>query len=167
MVDNLLHSIDEDAIDILINNAGIYGERSIFGNVSSNDWQKVFHVNVIAPMMLTQTLVHKIAASRERKIIFMTSKMGSIEDNQRGGSYVYRSSKAALNAVGKSLSIDLLHQHIKVALLHPGWVKTDMGGKDAPLDVVTSVSGLINVIDRLKENQSGHFLNYAGTVIPW
>ena len=97
----------------------------------------------------------------------LTSKMGSIEDNTSGDSYVYRSSKAALNSVMKSLAIELFPRSIPVTVLHPGWVKTDMGGENATISVSESVSGLRRVISELGMHNSGKFFNYDGTEIPW
>ena len=93
--------------------------------------------------------------------------MGSIEDNQGGGAYIYRSSKSALNAAVKSLSIDLKSQGFTAAMLHPGLVRTDMGGPNGLIDTKTSVKGMVSVIDNITDEQSGQFLNYDGRVIPW
>ena len=167
MLSNLPHVIDEP-IDILIHSAGIYGPRNLkYDQVGVDEWMDVIRTNTVAPLMVIKTLANKVAASNEKKIIIMTSKMGSIGDNQKGGSYIYRSSKAALNAVGKSLAVDLADQGVKVALVHPGWVQTDMGGSNALIDADTSVSGLCQVIDSLSEENSGSFFNYDGSVIPW
>ena len=156
------------AIDIFINNAGVYGPRdSTFGKVSANEWAKVLQVNAKAPMILTQLLVDNLRDGSDKKLLYITSKMGSIDDNKGGGSYVYRSSKAALNAVVKSISVDLRDSGFSVAVLHPGWVQTDMGGPNALIDVTTSVSKMIDVIDNLNFHNSGSFFNYDGGIIPW
>ena len=156
------------AIDIFINNAGVYGPRdSTFGKVSANEWAKVLQVNAKAPMILTQLLIDNLRDGSDKKLIYITSKMGSIDDNKGGGSYVYRSSKAALNAVVKSISVDLRDSGFSVAVLHPGWVQTDMGGPNALIDVITSVSKMIDVIDNLNFHNSGSFFNYDGGIIPW
>ena len=156
------------AIDIFINNAGVYGPRdSTFGKVSANEWAKVLQVNVKAPMILTQLLIDNLRDGSDKKLLYITSKMGSIDDNKGGGSYVYRSSKAALNAVVKSISVDLRDSGFSVAVLHPGWVQTDMGGPNALIDVTTSVSKMIDVIDNLNFHNSGSFFNYDGGIIPW
>ena len=97
----------------------------------------------------------------------MSSKMGSIDDNNSGGSYIYRSSKAALNAVMKSLSIDLAPRGISVAILHPGWVRTDMGGPNGLIDAPESVNGLLKVIKDLNLKNSGRFYSYDGSEIAW
>ena len=156
------------AIDIFINNAGVYGPRdSTFGKVSANEWAKVLQVNAKAPMILTQLLIDNLRDGSDKKLLYITSKMGSIDDNKGGGSYVYRSSKAALNAVVKSISVDLRDSGFSVAVLHPGWVQTDMGGPNALIDVTTSVSKMIDVIDNLNFHNSGSFFNYDGGIIPW
>ena len=156
------------AIDVFINNAGVYGPRdSTFGKVSANEWAKVLQVNAKAPMILTQLLIDNLRDGSDKKLLYITSKMGSIDDNKGGGSYVYRSSKAALNAVVKSISVDLRDSGFSVAVLHPGWVQTDMGGPNALIDVTTSVSKMIDVIDNLNFHNSGSFFNYDGGIIPW
>ena len=156
------------AIDIFINNAGVYGPRdSTFGKVSANEWAKVLQVNAKAPMILTQLLIDNLRDGSDKKLLYITSKMGSIDDNKGGSSYVYRSSKAALNAVVKSISVDLRDSGFSVAVLHPGWVQTDMGGPNALIDVTTSVSKMIDVIDNLNFHNSGSFFNYDGGIIPW
>jgi NAD(P)-dependent dehydrogenase (short-subunit alcohol dehydrogenase family) len=93
--------------------------------------------------------------------------MGSIADNAGGGSYVYRSSKTALNSVVKSLSVDLADEGFSMAVLHPGWVLTDMGGPNALIDTNTSVSGMMGVIASLSQSETGSFFNYDGSIIPW
>ncbi|OWR54369.1 short-chain dehydrogenase [Danaus plexippus plexippus] len=100
-------------------------------------------------------------------VINMSSVLGSIAQNDVGGFYAYRCSKAALNAATKSMSIDLKKDHILVASMHPGWVRTDMGGKKAPLDVDTSVAGMFSTIQKLTEADSGKFLQYDGSELPW
>lgn len=155
-------------IDIFINNAGVYGPRnSTFNNVDEKNWIPVLRINAIAPLILTQLIIENLRRSSVKKLIYITSKMGSIDDNKGGGSYVYRSSKTTLNAVVKNISIDLAREEMLVALLHPGWVRTDMGGPNGLIDTNTSVSGMIKVIDGLEQSLSGSFFNYDGTEIPW
>ena len=167
-MESLPEKLEGQAIDIFINNAGIYGPRdSEFGNVSTGEWAKVFQINAKAPMILTQLLIENLHDGFEKKLIYISSKMGSIDDNKGGGSYVYRSSKAALNAVAKCIAVDLGNSGYSVAVLHPGWVQTDMGGPNALIDTGTSVSNMINVIDNLNTQNSGSFFNYDGVIIPW
>ncbi|WP_422476187.1 SDR family oxidoreductase [Endozoicomonas sp. ALB032] len=162
---NLKNTLQGEQIDILVNNAGIYGQRLKFGEVESEEWLKVMKVNTIAPLLLVQELVEFMPQGS--KIVLMTSKMGSIADNTSGGSYIYRSTKAALNAVGKSMAHDLSDKGISVAICHPGWVLTDMGGPNALIDTRISIKGLIAVIERLGLENSGQFFNYDGALIPW
>ena len=159
------HSLQEQGIDLLINNAGVSGERLSFGEVTEQEWMQVLRINTVAPLLVVQELIDLMAT--EGKILLMTSKMGSIEDNTSGGSYIYRSSKAALNAVGKSLALDLSGKGISVAICHPGWVQTDMGGPNAPINTETSISGLRQVMEQLSLDSSGQFFNYDGSILPW
>ncbi|MGI9276755.1 MAG: SDR family oxidoreductase [Endozoicomonas sp.] len=162
---NLKHTLNGQVIDLLINNAGIYGRRLPFGGVEEQEWQMVLQVNTVAPLMVVQELVNLIAD--DGKIVLMSSKMGSMGDNTSGGSYIYRSSKAALNAVGKSLALDLAEKGISVAVCHPGWVQTDMGGPSALINAETSIEGLRKVVENLSPENSGQFFNYDGSLIPW
>lgn len=160
--------LGDTAVDVFINNAGVYGPRdSVFGNVDETNWLPVLRINSIAPMLLTQLLIANLRMGQKKKLLYVTSKMGSIDDNKGGGSYVYRSSKAALNAVVKSIAVDLSSEGFSAAVLHPGWVQTDMGGPNALIDTNTSVSGMIKVIDGLNSAQNGSFFNYDGSIIPW
>jgi len=162
------NQLGDTPIDIFINNAGVYGPRdSTFNNVDEKNWIPVLRINAIAPLILTQLIINNLRKSSVKKLIYITSKMGSIDDNKGGGSYVYRSSKTALNAVVKSISVDLADEGMRVALLHPGWVRTDMGGPNGLIDTKTSVSGMIQVIDGLEQLSSGGFYNYDGVEIPW
>ena len=160
--------LGDQAIDVFINNAGVYGPRdSVFGKVDEAEWLSVLRINALAPLFLTQLLIENFRRGELKKLLYITSKTGSIEDNRGGGSYVYRSSKAALNAVVKSISVDLEPEKMAVAVLHPGWVRTDMGGPNGLIDTKTSVAGMIQVIRNLNLESSGVFFNYDGNVIPW
>ena len=161
-------ALGDAAIDVFINNAGVYGPRNAnFGNVASGDWESVLRVNAISPMLLTQLIISNLRLGNTKKLLYVTSKMGSIDDNHGGGSYIYRSSKTALNSVVRSLSVDLREEGFSVAVLHPGWVRTDMGGPNGLIDANTSVSGMMEVIDDLSLDGSGQFYNYDGSIIPW
>jgi NAD(P)-dependent dehydrogenase (short-subunit alcohol dehydrogenase family) len=156
------------AIDVFINNAGVYGPRGAsFGNVEPQEWAEVLLINSIAPVLLTQLLIDNFRQGRGKKLVYISSKMGSIDDNQGGGQYIYRTSKAALNAAVKSLAVDLADAGFSAAVLHPGWVQTDMGGPNALIDTKTSVEGMLAVIDELDMEKSGQFLNYDGSTIAW
>ena len=160
--------LSNQAIDIFINNAGVIGNSNqSFNAVSSENWIDVLKVNLIAPLLITQSILENIKKSAHKKIYFLSSKVGSIEDNSSGGMYLYRSSKTALNQIVKSLSIDLKPTVISVISLHPGWVKTDMGGPHALISVEESVNGMLKVILNTDIRNSGQFLNYDGCEIPW
>lgn len=167
-LDRFVHELDGRAIDMLINNAGIYGQRdATLGNVNPDAWQQAFHINTIAPLVLTQKLLPQLRKGTERRLAYISSKMGSIADNTSGGSYVYRSTKAALNQVVKSLAEDLESEGFIVLPLHPGWVRTDMGGPNGLIDTATSVAGMLDVIEGATPEQSGQFLAYDGSRIDW
>ena len=167
-LNSFAENLGDSPIDIFINNAGVYGPRnSSFENVDEENWIPAIKVNAIAPLLLTQLIIKNIRAGTDKKLIYITSKMGSIDDNKGGGAYVYRSSKTALNAVVKSLSVDLKNENIAVALIHPGWVKTDMGGPNAIIDKDTSVRGMTEVISNLNISSTGNFYNYDGSIITW
>lgn len=163
----LADALSNHAIHLLINNAGVSGGWGELGKLDESAWLKVLHVNAIAPIKLTELLRANLAAAEDATVAFLSSKMGSMGDNTSGGSYLYRSSKAALNAAAKSLAIDLAREHVKVAILHPGWVRTDMGGPNGLIDAPVSVSGMRRVLAGLTREQAGQFIAYDGTVIPW
>ncbi|MCK6262125.1 SDR family oxidoreductase [Vibrio sp. ZSDE26] len=155
-------------LDLLINNAGYYGPKgSKFGQIDDIEWRKVFEINTIAPLKLVESLYPNLLEGKLKKIACLSSKVGSMTENTSGGGYIYRSSKAALNSVVKSLSNDLSSQGFKIVALHPGWVKTEMGGPNALIDSATSASGLAQVISSLTNSQSGQFINFDGSSIPW
>ncbi len=160
--------LNEEPIDVFINNAGIYGPRDAnFGNVAGDDMALVLHVNAIAPLQLTQLLIPRLRTGKGKKLAFVSSKMGSIADNGRGGSYIYRCSKTALNSVVKTLAVDLAEEGFIAAALHPGWVRTDMGGPNGLIDAEESVRGMLQVIEALTPAATGEFINYNGAAIPW
>ena len=165
-IEQLAADLHGQAIDLLINNAGIY-PNAAFGSLDYDAWHKAFLINTMAPEKMLECFVEHLAASRLRKVATLSSKMGSIADNGSGGSTLYRSSKAALNMVMKSLAIELRHLGIATCTLHPGWVKTDMGGANALITAEQSVAGMRQVIDRLTAQNSGRFTGYDGQEIPW
>jgi NAD(P)-dependent dehydrogenase (short-subunit alcohol dehydrogenase family) len=165
---SLAAQLHDRQIDVLLSNAGIYGPRGAnFGDVDAAAWREVFEVNSIAPLMLAQAFVEQVAASRQKLIAVISSKMGSIADNGSGGSYIYRTSKTAVNQVVKCLSNDLAGQGISVISLHPGWVRTDMGGANAEIGTDESSAGLKTILQSAGIEQSGQFLEYNGDSIPW
>ena len=156
-------------IDLLINNAGICpdSDKRGFGHTDYAEWTRAFRINTMAPLKMAETFATQIARSKQKTIVTITSKMGSISDNSGGGSYLYRSSKAAVNMVVKSLAIDLKPLGITTVVFHPGWVRTDMGGPNAMISPEQSVSGMRHVISGLAPADSGKFFAYDGQPIPW
>lgn len=156
------------ALDVLINNAGYYGPKGYgFGHTDIDEWRKVLEINTIAPLKLVEALFPNLQKGQLKKIACLSSKVGSMTENTSGGGYIYRSSKAALNSVVKSLSNDLSSQDFTVLALHPGWVQTEMGGPNALIDTQTSAAGLVEVIESADISRSGEFINYDGTALPW
>ncbi|CAM2065981.1 SDR family oxidoreductase [Sulfidibacter corallicola] len=164
-VDALAERWQNERIDLLINNAGVYGPRTGFGPTNYEAWEEVLRTNTLAPFRVALAFVDRM--NHGGTLAFVTSKMGSITDNTSGGAYVYRSSKAALNMIVKSMSIDLAPRGLTCVLLHPGWVKTDMGGPNALIDTLTSVSGMRSTLAEVGPNEAGAFFNYNGDRIPW
>lgn len=167
-IEQLARKLSGVAIDLLINNAGIYGPRVVpYNNVEYGVWCEVLRVNTMAPLKMSAAFLDHLNRGQHKKIVTISSKMGSIADNTSGGVYIYRSSKAALNAVMKSLSIDLQDQGFTVVVLNPGWVRTDMGGSNASIDTFESVAGMRDVIKNLRVEDNGRFLHYDGSEVPW
>ena len=165
-IENLALKIKDVPIDILINNAGIWRSSSL-GSANKQAWLESFAINSIAPYEVIQALLPNIKMGVLKKVVSITSKMGSIDDNTSGGSYIYRSSKSALNMIMRSLENDLRAYDITTLTLHPGWVQTDMGGMNALINDEQSVSGMMEVIDALNIKNSGRFIDYAGKHINW
>jgi len=161
-------ALDGRPVDLLINNAGVYGPKGVgLDNLATQAWLDVFATNSIAPLQLTSALLANLKASQGACVIGISSRMGSIADNTSGGAYIYRSSKAALNAALASAAIDLREHKICIGILHPGWVETDMGGANALIDAAASVTGMRQVIAKLDLTKSGGFFSYDGSTIPW
>ena len=164
----LANKLSGQPIDVLINNAGIYGPKGVTRDTVVYDaWGQVFRTNAMSPLAVSAAFAANVAQGGQKKIITLSSIMGSIAENDSSGDFIYRSSKAAVNAVMKSLAGDLKSEGITVVVLHPGWVRTEMGGPDAAIEVPESVTGMRAVIAGLKESDSGRFFNYDGTEIPW
>lgn len=157
-----------EAIDLLLNNAGVGGPPGQqLGNLDYAAWARVLDTNTLGPMRVVEAFLENIAKGHRKQIVTITSAMGSIEDNTSGGRYAYRSSKAAVNMVMKSLSIDLAPRGITCLMVHPGWVRTDMGGPGGKITPAESVRALRSLIDAIKPEDSGKFLNYDGKPYPW
>lgn len=170
----LRDAMSGEAIDLLLNNAGVYGPRdSNLGRIDYDAWEDVLRINVLAPIRVAEALADSVGRSQQKRMAFISSRMGSIADNDPrrgyagGGEYIYRSSKTALNMAVRSLSIDLPDRDITCLLFHPGWVRTDMGGPSAAIDAKSSVAGMRAVIERATAADNGGFFNYDGTEIAW
>lgn len=166
-VAKLARELAEDSIDILLNNAGVYGPRTGFGETDYEQWSQVLEVNLLGPLRMAEVFLDQVVRSQRKLIVNISSNMGSLANNDSGGAYIYRSSKAALNAVSKSLSIDLRDRGVTVVMFHPGWVRSDMGGPGASIDPSKSVAGMRAVIERLGPPDNGRFFNYDGSELPW
>jgi NAD(P)-dependent dehydrogenase (short-subunit alcohol dehydrogenase family) len=160
--------LDGLVIDLLLNNAGVGGARGqTVGKIDYKEWAKVLDVNTMGPMRISEAFVDHVARSKRKLIVTLTSGMGSIADNASGGSIPYRSSKAAVNMVTRSLAIDLAPLGITCVVVNPGWVLTDMGGPHATMTPAESVKRLRDLIETLGPAQSGKFFNYDGREYPW
>jgi NAD(P)-dependent dehydrogenase (short-subunit alcohol dehydrogenase family) len=167
-IQNVAGSLEGTSIDLLINNAGLFhSKHEDFSSLNPDIWIEEFRVNSIAPFLVTRALKSNLANANSSVVGMISSKMGSMGDNQSGGSYSYRSSKAALNAVSVSLANDLSDLDISVVALHPGWVQTDMGGPNGLIDVETSATGLKAILDKAGKAESGKFYDYSGKQLPW
>ena len=163
----LASELKGEAIDVLICNAGVSGsEAGELGRIDPKVWRDTFEVNALAPLMMAEAFVEQVAASKDRKLIAISSRLGSITHND-GARYAYRASKTALNMEWQSLSKDTAAKGLICVVLHPGWVQTDMGGQAATLTIAQSVPSMVKVIDGLKPADNGRFLNYDGTELPW
>jgi NAD(P)-dependent dehydrogenase (short-subunit alcohol dehydrogenase family) len=163
----LASELKGEAIDVLICNAGVSGsEAGDLGRIDPKVWRDTFEVNALAPLMMAEAFVEQVAASKDRKLIAISSRLGSITHND-GARYAYRASKTALNMEWQSLSKDTAAKGLICVVLHPGWVQTDMGGKAATLTIAQSVPSMVKVIDGLKPADNGRFLNYDGAELPW
>jgi NAD(P)-dependent dehydrogenase (short-subunit alcohol dehydrogenase family) len=155
-------------IDLLLNNAGIGGPRGqTIGNIDYETWARVLDVNTLGPMRVSEAFVDNVARSDRKLIVTITSGMGSISDNSSGGAFAYRTSKAAVNMVMRSLAVDLAPRGITCVVINPGWVLTDMGGPNARLTAAESVTAMRRLIDKLGPAQSGKFFNHDGREYAW
>ena len=163
-IDALAGELRGEPIDILVSNAGIGRPHPPFGRTDYALLQRMLAVNLIGPLRLAEAFVEQVAASRMKVMAFVSSRMGSIALNLTGGSYGYRASKAGLNAVIKSLAVDLASREILVLALHPGWAKTEPGAR---VDVDRSVAGMRAIIERASRHETGSFFAYNDTPLPW
>lgn len=157
-----------EGIEILVNNAGVMGDRSKLEALDMDELHRVFDVNAVGPLRVTRAFLPLLRRGREpRRLIHMTSLMGSIDDNRSGGVYPYRMSKCALNMASRSLARDLEGERIASVVLHPGWVRTDMGGPSARVSTEEAVRSLAATIDSIDMDDTGRFYDRDGESLPW
>ena len=155
-------------IDVLLNSAGTIGKPGQrTGKVDYANWAQVLDVNTMGPLRVTEAFLENVARSDRKLVVTITSGLGSLADNTSGGAIAYRSSKAAVNMVMRSVAIDVAERGVASVVVNPGWVRTDMGGANAPLTPAESVSALRKLIETLGRQQSGKFFNYDGREYPW
>jgi NAD(P)-dependent dehydrogenase (short-subunit alcohol dehydrogenase family) len=164
---SMVKTIAGDAVDVLVNNAGVMGKMTSLENVDLSDAMATFDANALGPIRMTRALLPNLKKAERPRVAHITSGMGSIGDNTSGGAYAYRMSKAALNMANKSMSIDLRDRGIASVVVNPGWVQTDMGGGGAPTPVSESVSRMIAIFDELSILRTGSFIDYRGGTIEW
>lgn len=169
-IDLSVKTIRESAgsLDVVINNAGIFpkgDEGRKFAALTPEPLEEAFRVNTVGPLMLTQALADLLA--KGAKIINISSQMGSIHQSHYPGSIAYAISKAALNMASRKTAAEFADRGIITIALHPGWVRTDMGGSNADISVDESAEGILKVLDGMKENMNGGFYNWKGEEMPW
>jgi NAD(P)-dependent dehydrogenase (short-subunit alcohol dehydrogenase family) len=157
------------SIDVLINNAGVYGgQQQGLADMDYAEWLRTFEINTLAPLHLAASLLPNLKLAKRPRIVTVSSQMGAFNvPGMGGGMYAYRSSKAAVSKVMQTLAEDLQADGIIVCPVHPGWVRTDMGGAQATLSVEESGGGLFRLIDGLTPAQSGRFWRWDGSEHPW
>ena len=163
-IEALSQRLSGEAIDILLNNAGIGRPHPPFGQTDYGNWRRILETNLIGPMKIAESFVEQVARSENKSMAFVSSRMGSIALNNSGGSYAYRSSKAGLNMIVKTLAVDLAPRHICVLALHPGWAMTEPGAR---VPVEESVAGMRGVINRAGRHHTGSFVTYHDQPLPW
>jgi NAD(P)-dependent dehydrogenase (short-subunit alcohol dehydrogenase family) len=166
-VERLSQELGARPVDLLINNAGILPMMPSLAEIDMDDYQRVMDVNTMGPVRVTRAVLPSLRAGQSKMLVNITSTLGSIANNTSGGFYGYRESKAALNMFTKSLAADLGPEGFSCIVMHPGWVRTDMGGPSAPTTTQQSVSGIRRVIDGLSAADNGTFWSFEGKQLPW
>ncbi len=165
-VEQLAADLGDRPIDVLINNAGILPRMRALADVDFDDYNRVLAVNTVGPVRVTQALIPNLQAGDGKTIVNVTSQLGSIT-NSSGGFYGYRESKAALNMFTRSLAADLGPQGFVCIVIHPGWVRTDMGGANAPVLPKDSAAGIRRVVGGLSPEDNGTYWTFEGKTLPW
>jgi len=158
----------EHRVDLLINNAGVPDGRWRNIKEIDDEWAlDVININSIGPVRLVRSLYDKMGGETPSTVVMISSLMGSIDDCHSGRSYAYRASKTALNMFTVAMKKEALEDNISFLILHPGWVKTRMGGENAPVEMETSVDGMMELIGKHTLEDSGRFVQYDGVDLPW
>lgn len=166
-VAGLAEQVGDRPIDVLINNAGVYNDKSELAETDIEKFNECMRVNVAGPLAVTQALLPRLEVGGKQMVVNISSGMGSIGETRNGGSYGYRASKAALNMLTKTMSVELAPKGIAAVCFHPGWVETDMGGQGADLQPAESANHLIVTLDGLTTADTGRFMDYKGEDMPW
>ncbi|CAG0948316.1 C-factor [Phycisphaerales bacterium] len=166
-VEALGREVAGEKVDVLINNAGVSSEGKTLAGVTAGEMERVFRVNSTAPLMVTRAALPALRAGGRRLVVNISSQLASIANNTGGSSYAYRASKCALNMLTTCLANEFRGEGLCFVAMHPGWVKTDMGGPQAPMTPEQSVGWMVKTIDGLSMAESGRFLNYDGKGLPW
>lgn len=159
-IETLAKQIEKEGLDILVNNAGMMATGD-----TADDLTQSFWVNATVPFLLAKALLPTLKKSNNPRVAQISTMMASIKDNTSGGYYAYRSSKTALNMLTRSLTLD--HPGVNFSLIHPGWVKTDMGGANATTEIKDSVEGIWKVITAMTTKSSGQYVDFKGETLPW
>ncbi|CZF81291.1 C-factor [Grimontia celer] len=160
-------SLEDTHIDVLVNNAGIIGpDHQSYSDMDVQGWKQTFEINTIAPLIITNALLSHLKKSRSPKVLTISSQMGALS-RESIGMFAYRSSKAAVNKVMQVLALELKAEGIIVCPVHPGWVKTDMGGDEADITVQESAEGIVKLSQSLTMNDSGKFFTWEGHEHAW
>ena len=164
----LATELGDAAIDMVINNAGVYGgDHQSNHDLDFADALATYNVDALGPLRIALALLPHVRRGRVKKLVHITSGLGSIADNRSGGFYGYRMAKAALNMMSKNLAVELRGEGIASYVINPGWVQTDMGGKNAAITPAESVHGILRTIEAATLEQSGEFLDWKGGRYPY
>ncbi len=166
-VSALAAKLEDETLDVLLNNAGIFPHRGSFEDEDPVEMLRVLEVNTVGPLRVTQALLPNLRAGDRKLVMNMSSGLGSIANNGRGSSAAYRASKSALNMLTVTMARDLADEGFICVAMSPGWVRTDMGGEQAQLSPAESVGGMLGVLAPLTADDSGKYLSHDGQDLPW
>lgn len=166
-IDALARALEGTPLDVLINNAGVSSQSATLALTTAEELARCFAINATSPVIVAKALLPALRAGSRRLIVNVSTQLASIANNSGGSSYAYRASKTALNQLTVCMANELRTEGFTVVAMHPGWVKTDMGGPKAPLSPEQAVGHILATIDRLTPADSGRFLNYDGAPMPW